>query len=829
MVLVVALGLIVLAASLYLIYVLEILKFNRRRQFFIRRGARRRRRTSAGRGAANGRAVDEAERAPSPPRPPRLRARAAAHGNFHGRRPPPARIGLRGRRWPPCPPRAPAQLPVSRIVETDNAAHPPNNAPLPARARRGGARGAVGRAPAARHAAAFHPSIGIGDDKVDMFSDPKFLALGIRDVRYDVSWDALTVPSQRQQATRWLDAAHAHGLSVLLTIDHSKRVIWKWETVGKHRKHVAISQSRVLPTVSQYMAQFRAFRAHFPWVTEFVTWDETNYYGEATWNHESLVVEWWKAMQAACPKCTILAAELLDTDTHEAIPMTTWARSFIKDAGTQPKYWGLNNYEDANHLQTVRTRGLLAAVKGNIWLAETGGIVGRPGTKDPGFPQNAAHAALADQFLIQRIGALSPRIQRIYFYEWDARTKSDNWDTAIISSTGAPRESYVIIARKAALLLGHPAELRDLADPADLHRARRRRQGGRLKRRHGRDRRHRRDRLDGLDRDDGRDRDDRHDRDRPADLIERGGTPRRAQAGSPCCTSAVALHGSPIPHAGSALTPPTAGRDEDADGHEVRARDQRRHPQPPARAERCRQQHPQAVPRQKPGGGGQQRERRPAVAVEPPRAPPAAPQGRDQDAAEHRDERGAHAGSELAQAEQLRHLRWNAVSGDLVLLRQPRGADIEDVRPERDDPSTTTAIASTSAATTASSAPEPARADQRERRHQAGGGLERGRHRERDAGAPLAAVHERERAGGEEEPEERVVVRPRDGEQDHERVEAVEGDRGPRGERPSRGATRQITATVARLVSAASAFSTHSAAAIESGTSASLASVNRGP
>ena len=306
---------------------------------------------------------------------------------------------------------------------------------------------ALSAAAPAGHAAAVHPSIGIGDDKLDMFSDPKFLALGIHEVRYDVSWDALTVPAQREQATKWLDAAHKRGLEVLVTIDHSKRVIWKWETIKGHRKHVAISQSRVLPTVSQYITQFRAYRARFPWLTEFVTWDETNYYGEATWNHISTVVSWWRAMQAACSKCKILAAEFLDTDTHEAVPMTTWARKFIHDAGTQPKYWGLNNYEDANHLQTVRTRGLLDAVKGDIWLVETGGIVNRPFTKNPGFPQNAAHAALADQFLIQRIGALSPRIQRIYFYEWDARTPHDNWDTAIVASNGAPRESYVIIAR----------------------------------------------------------------------------------------------------------------------------------------------------------------------------------------------------------------------------------------------------------------------------------------------------------------------------------------------------------------------------------------------
>ena len=41
------------------------------------------------------------------------------------------------------------------------------------------------------------PVVGIGDEKLDMFSDPRFLALGIKYVRYDMSWDALSVAWQR--------------------------------------------------------------------------------------------------------------------------------------------------------------------------------------------------------------------------------------------------------------------------------------------------------------------------------------------------------------------------------------------------------------------------------------------------------------------------------------------------------------------------------------------------------------------------------------------------------------------------------------------------------
>ena len=203
----------------------------------------------------------------------------------------------------------------------------------------------------------------------------------------------------------------------------------------------------MLPSVKQYVAAFKAFRARFPWVKEFATWDETNCFCEATYDKESLVASYYRGMRSACPSCRILAAEFLDVPPHEAVPMTTWAKAFDKALGYQPGYWGFNNYEDANHLVDTSTRALLAAVKGKIWLAETGGIVRRYGVKNPGFPQNAAHAATVDRYVLTKLASMSPRIQRIYLYEWDAHSVKDGWDTALISYTGAIREGYVAVAQ----------------------------------------------------------------------------------------------------------------------------------------------------------------------------------------------------------------------------------------------------------------------------------------------------------------------------------------------------------------------------------------------
>ena len=308
------------------------------------------------------------------------------------------------------------------------------------------ARPAAARTPAAAKRK-LHPLIGIGDDKADMFSDPRFLALGIRIVRYDMSWDALSVPYQRAEVTAWMDAAKRHGLVVLVTIDHSDRVIYRKVKVHGKTRRKAFSQTRVLPTEAQYISAFRAFRRRFPWVREFATWDETNYYGEATYDREALVASYYRGLRGACPSCTILAAEFLDLPApQKAVSMTTWAAAFVRALGYQPGFWGLNNYEDANHLKTTSTRELLAAVHGDIWLAETGGIVARPHVSNPGFPQNASHAAKVDAYVLDTLGSLSPRIQRIYLYEWDAKTPHDSWDTALISYTGLPRPGYDVLA-----------------------------------------------------------------------------------------------------------------------------------------------------------------------------------------------------------------------------------------------------------------------------------------------------------------------------------------------------------------------------------------------
>ena len=49
-----------------------------------------------------------------------------------------------------------------------------------------------------------HPLIGIGENNAQIFGDPRFLALGIKQVRDDIAWNAVEVPRGRAALTAWL-------------------------------------------------------------------------------------------------------------------------------------------------------------------------------------------------------------------------------------------------------------------------------------------------------------------------------------------------------------------------------------------------------------------------------------------------------------------------------------------------------------------------------------------------------------------------------------------------------------------------------------------------
>jgi hypothetical protein len=264
--------------------------------------------------------------------------------------------------------------------------------------------------------------VGIGDQKPDMFADPLFTGLGIQHARLAVSWDAMENDWERDQVDQWLEAAQAAGVQPLVGFTHAR---------GDRR--------RVLPTPERLKYEFRQFRARYPWVTTFATWNEANHCGEPTCHRPALVAAYYRAMTRECPTCTILAAEVLDMPN-----MASWVDAFQRALGARPRLWGLHNYIDANRMRTSGTRALLAHTVGHLWFTETGGIVERRNKRKVGFPESPAHAAQATRWVFDELVPLSRRITRVYLYHWNA-APYDNWDSGLVDWQGRARPALRVV------------------------------------------------------------------------------------------------------------------------------------------------------------------------------------------------------------------------------------------------------------------------------------------------------------------------------------------------------------------------------------------------
>jgi hypothetical protein len=282
---------------------------------------------------------------------------------------------------------------------------------------------ALAAAPAA-HAAV---TVGIADQKPAMFTDTRFTDMGIQHARVQVPWDVFSHPAQLIELDRWLTAAQAAGVEPLISYGHSR------------------TERRSLPSPSRFKYEFRRFRERYPWVDTFAAWNEANHCGEPTCHRPRLVGAYWKALVRECSSCTILAAELLDMPN-----MVSWVRAFRRYVGREPRIWGLHNYVDMNRFRTSGTRRLLRAVKGDVWLTEVGGLVyrrnrPRTGRNQVRLRESPSHAARATEWLVEKLLPMSSRLDRVYFYHWDASTLRDTWDSAFVTPGGRSRPALRVL------------------------------------------------------------------------------------------------------------------------------------------------------------------------------------------------------------------------------------------------------------------------------------------------------------------------------------------------------------------------------------------------
>jgi hypothetical protein len=275
-------------------------------------------------------------------------------------------------------------------------------------------------------ASARPPMVGIGDQHPEMFSDPAFQALGVTHSRYVLEWDWYRSPRKVAAMDWWMSAAAGAGIDPLIAFGRD------WRPSGQYK----------LPPLKAYRKSFALFRTRYPQVHDFSAWNEANHTAQPTANKPKAAARFYLAMRKACPTCQVIAADVLDSPDSLA-----WVKRFKRYA-PNARLWGLHNYKDAND-RTNTTRKFVKAVRGKIWLTETGGILRlkpHPGSHGNGRTETKAHQAGAVSRVFQLARAHRGRIARIYFYEWRHETKN-RWDSAFLDANGHKRPAYQALAR----------------------------------------------------------------------------------------------------------------------------------------------------------------------------------------------------------------------------------------------------------------------------------------------------------------------------------------------------------------------------------------------
>jgi len=241
-------------------------------------------------------------------------------------------------------------------------------------------------------------------------------------------------PYSLTRATQWIRAAEAAHQQVLVSFYHSEYTPTK------------------MPNIRTYEQDTRKFMKDFPNIHQYQPWDETNRgnvrYSYEKYNSPTAVesAEYYKALRHVCPKCTILGLDILDQNAVG--PTIAYINQFKNEIRRlrmpMPTLWGLHNYSDTNRFSSERTRAILAAVPGDVWLTETGGIVKFGGAFPNARGGGLKRAAKALGFMFA-IASAHARIKRLYVYQWTGGTSSTIFDSGLTDAKHRPRPGYAIV------------------------------------------------------------------------------------------------------------------------------------------------------------------------------------------------------------------------------------------------------------------------------------------------------------------------------------------------------------------------------------------------
>ena len=206
------------------------------------------------------------------------------------------------------------------------------------------------------------------------------------------------------------------------------------------------------PSTSTYQRDVQRFMRLFPKIKLYQPWNEANrgnIHGLLYSPTASQAASYYLALKKVCHGCTIAGLDVLDGPSIRPTInyINDFKRDVINDHGRLPTVWGLHNYSDTNRFRTLGTRAVLADTSGQLWLTETGGVVqlGTDFTNVHGSGLSRAARALSFMF---HLATLSPRITRLYIFQWSGGTPDVRFDAGLLDPHGVPRPGYYVVCKK---------------------------------------------------------------------------------------------------------------------------------------------------------------------------------------------------------------------------------------------------------------------------------------------------------------------------------------------------------------------------------------------
>ena len=282
--------------------------------------------------------------------------------------------------------------------------------------------------------------LGIGEQGLTMFADPRFAALDLGHVRLVLPYDVSCRPGDAQRyADTWLAAARRAGARPLVAFGSSWR---RWD----------------LPTYRTYLRCMRAFHARYRWVRDFNPWNEANHGSQPTYRNPKRAAGFYNALRRVCARCNVAAGDVLDWWN-----LRRWVTEYKRHLRGRPRLWSMHNYYDVNFFHRWRrsgTRRLLQLTRGRLWISETAGVVFYARSGKVG--EEIAARATRWMLLLPRH---SRRIKRVYAYQWQAECRPAMWDSAWFRADGTARPAYRVVVTALARERNLDAEAVKALDP----------------------------------------------------------------------------------------------------------------------------------------------------------------------------------------------------------------------------------------------------------------------------------------------------------------------------------------------------------------------------